>query len=808
MKIFGFILSLVITIILILALNNPVGVLPPLGKLLDPFNGLWQNARPEKINNSEFTLKGLKSEVSVVYDDKLVPHIFARNDEDLYFMQGYITARHRLWQMEFQTHAAAGRISEIIGERAIEFDKRQRRIGMLQAARLAEKAMMADSVSSGMLTSFTNGINAYISELKPGKFPFEYKLLNYAPEPWSPLKSALLLKYMANMLSGYDNDLEYTNALMLFGEEKTKILYPDYFPGQEPVIPSATDSLLYFDDSVKADSSITINFIYNILKDKPDPDNGSNNWAVAGTKTASGKPILCNDPHLGLNLPSIWFEIQLTAPGINCYGVSIPGAPGIIIGFNETIAWGVTNSERDVRDWYKIEFRDENKNEYKYDGAWLPANKVIEEIKIKGKETIFDTVVYTHLGPVVYEPQFIENKTLLKQDYSLKWQAHQPSNESMTFYYLNRAIDYDEYVHALKYYESPAQNFVFASSSGDIAILNQGKFPAKFRQQGKFLLDGTTSETEWKEYIPQELNPNIKNPARGFVSSANQHPTDTLYPYYYSGVFEYFRNRRINNVLRETENVTPQDMMKLQNDNYNLLASEVLPFMLQNVNINLNENEKQIINELVKWNYFNDHNLVAPAYFEVWWYQLMNLLWDEMQNDSIPLVQPTFAASSIILLNDTINRFADVQSTPVTETAAEIINQSLSFAADSITRWKNETGKTFNWQNLKATRINHLARLESFGIKNIPVGGNKHIVNATGPEKGPSWRMIVSLDQPVRAWGVYPGGQSGNPASPHYADMVEKWAAGEYYELLFLNSKDDKNSRITHYINVKPDLRK
>ena len=805
MKIFGFLFSLTLTVALVLFLNNSIGVLPPLGKLLDPFKGIWQNARPFNKKNVTYNLKGLVNEVAVVYDNRMVPHIFARNDKDLYFMQGYVTAQHRLWQMEFQTHAAAGRISEVIGEKALDYDLRQRRLGMLEAARKAEKAMMTDSVSAMMLTSFTNGVNTYIDELRIANYPFEYKLLNYAPEPWTPLKSALLLKYMANMLSGYENDLEYTNALMLFGEENIKILYPDYFPHQQPIIPGSygTDA-----DTLVNDSVISFQPIHNILKDKPDPDNGSNNWAVAGSKTASGRPILANDPHLGLNLPAIWFEVQLSAPGINSYGVSIPGAPGIIIGFNDSVAWGVTNSERDVRDWYKIIFKDENKDEYLYDGNWKKTHKVIEEIKIKGKEAVLDTVIYTHFGPVVSEPEFSNDSVIKNENYALKWQAHEASNESVAFYYLNRAENYNDYVEALTHYESPAQNFVFASAAGDIAIWNQGKFPAKEKTQGKYLLDGTTSKDEWKEYIPQQQNPHIKNPERGFVSSANQHPTDTTYPYYYSGVFEYFRNRRINNVLDKLKEITPQDMMKLQNDNYNLLASEVLPVMLNNLpQNNLQQEDVEIIKILKEWNFYNEYELVAPAYFEEWWTQFNNVLWDEFMNDSITLTQPTAAATSVIILNSPENIFTDIKETEQKESFADVLSVSFKYMTNSVATRKKSI-KDFNWHYYKGTRINHLARLESFGVKDIAVGGNKHIVNATGPQKGPSWRMIVSLDEPVRAWGIYPGGQSGNPSSPHYINMVEKWAKGEYYELNFLKSKDDKNSSITNIVIFQPDTRK
>jgi penicillin amidase len=366
MKYLKFFLSMALTGLVIYGLDSKFGSIPPIGKFLNPYNGIWQNEGDESIDG-ELILEGLAEEVVVHYDEALIPHIFAKNDKDLYRSQGYITAKHRLWQMEFQTYAAAGRLSEIVGPNAIEYDKQERRRGMGYGAEMAIEKIKQDPRIYNLVESYTSGINSYISSLEPKNYPVEYKLLDYAPEPWTVKKTALLLMYMTKMLAGADSDLEYTNTLKLLGKENFDFLFPDFFDEVDPVIPAETDwTFIDVPQTALPDTELvgdTINF--EIAK-KPNPDNGSNNWAVSGSKSYSGHPILANDPHLGLNLPSIWFVMQLSTPEHNSFGATLPGALGIISGFNEYIAWGETNATRDVLDWYKIEFN-EDRSKYKYD---------------------------------------------------------------------------------------------------------------------------------------------------------------------------------------------------------------------------------------------------------------------------------------------------------------------------------------------------------------------------------------------------------------------------------------------------------
>ncbi len=352
MRIIPFLLSLILTVGLIFCLNRQWGGLqktPLFGQFLSPQHGFWQNAEP--VNQSftaNLSLTGLKGKGNVYFDENLVPHVFAGNHTDASYIQGYLHAKFRLWQMEFQTFAAAGRVSEVLGagpgNAYITYDRSMRRLGMVTAAKAALEEMEKDSIVKADCDAYTAGVNAYISQLNASELPFEYKLLNYSPEPWSNLKIALFVKYMAYDLAGHDNDFEMTNAKSFFSKEDFAKLYPEIQDSVDPIIPKGTRFLppgITPKAPLKADSQY-LNFPLTVTaaESKPDPDNGSNNWAVSGKKTLSGRPILCNDPHLSTNLPAIWYQMQIHTPDYNVYGVSFPGAPYVIIGFNDSCAWG------------------------------------------------------------------------------------------------------------------------------------------------------------------------------------------------------------------------------------------------------------------------------------------------------------------------------------------------------------------------------------------------------------------------------------------------------------------------------------
>ena len=785
MNYFKLALSAVVVILVFYALNFKHGSIPPIGSFLSPSQGIWQNAHDE-VTDGSLAITNLSEPVTVHYDEHLIPHIFAQNDSDLYRAQGYITAKHRLWQLDFQTYAAAGRISEIIGKDAISFDREARRRGMVFGAENALKKMQEDKETLSYMEAYRDGVNTYINSLDPEDFPIEYKLLDYQPEPWTTAKTALLLMYMTKMLSMGDSDLEYTNALRLFGKEKFDILYPDFFDKTDPVIPSETDWNYIDVEPAKTTKIETPMDTISQQMEKPHPDNGSNNWAVSAEKSVTGNAILANDPHLGLNLPSIWFVMQLSTPEHNAFGATLPGALGIISGFNNHIAWGETNATRDVVDWYKIEFKDDERNEYKYGDEWRETTKKIEQIKVRGQETMMDTVVYTHYGPVSFDRNYKMDDP--KNGYAMKWVGHIGGNNQRPFLALNKAKNYDDYVNALKTYTAPAQNFVFASTSGDIALWIQGLFPNKWEGQGKFLMDGSDPRNEWQGFIPQQFNAHVKNPDRGFVSSANQHPVDSLYPYYvFNDGYETYRNRVINDFFKSKEKFSIQDFKDLQNNNYNLKAADLLPTMLKRMDVSgLNSEEKEVLEQIKSWDFNSDIDQVGPSIWLKWWGNLFDLTWDEFERDDLILETPFSYQTIYLLINHPEDELMDVQETEMKETADDLFLISFKQTVENLKNWKSEHGD-YTYGKYKATRAGHLLQaLPAFSRFNIPIGGGSNIVNATSSTHGPSWRMIVEMSSPPKALGIYPGGQSGNPGSRYYDDMIDRWAAGDYIELNFM----------------------
>ncbi|THD69160.1 penicillin acylase family protein [Robertkochia marina] len=796
MKFFKLLVLIALNAGIFYGLNTKFGSIPPLGKFLAPSQGVWQNESSETAE-ATLWLPGLSAPVTVQYDENLIPHVFAENKNDLYRAQGYITAQHRLWQMEFQTMASAGRLSEIFGEAALNYDRGQRRKGMVFGAEKALETMAEDTEIMEYLQAYSEGINAYISELNQADLPVEYKMLDYAPEPWTIKKTALLLMYMTDMLAGGDSDFEYTNALSLFGKERFNFLFPDYFDKIDPVIPKERDwSEWQVSIPDTPADSLALDQLAETME-KPHPDNGSNNWAVGPEKSYSGNPILANDPHLGLNLPSIWYVMQLATPEQNTFGATLPGALGIVIGFNDNIAWGVTNATRDVKDWYKITFKDDSKQEYLYDNTWKPTTLKVEEIRVRDGETYLDSVYYTHHGPVTYDETFISKRG--GEGYAMKWTGHLGGNNQRTLLELNAAKDYEEYKAALTHFLAPAQNFVFASDQGDIALWIQGKFPNKWEGQGKFVMDGSNPEHEWQGFIPQEHNAHIKNPERGFVSSANQHPVDENYPYYvFNDGYDTYRSRVINEFFRNKEKVSIEDFQALHNNNYNLMAAELLPVMLDSMDTSTLTPEEMAIFENVKnWDFYNDIDDAGPSVFETWFDTLKPMLWDEFSNKDLALDRPFNFQTVRMLTEHPDDPFIDIEATPEKEDANDLFLASFKKAAAQIQEWSKEHGE-YHWGPYKATYVGHLLQdLPAFSRFNLPIGGNSGIVNATSEDHGPSWRMIVELSDPPKAMGIYPGGQSGNPGSKHYDDFIDRWAAGEYLELEFVPYGEELTSKVS-----------
>ena len=812
MRIFRFLFTILLTVGLIWVLQTPQkfgeASIPPLGPFFNPFSGFWKNAEPMKgFGLKDAHIPGLQGPVEVVYDDLLVPHIFAQNASDAAMVQGYVTAANRLWQMDITTRKAAGRLSEVLGERTLAIDRLSRRRGMMFAAENSLLGWKKSAETMKLLVAYTAGVNAYIDQLSPGAYPIEFKLLNYQPEPWSELKTALVVESMAENLSSTESDLAATNTLALLGKPAFDSLFPEWDVHQRPVIPDTGQwKNIVLPPSIMPAAVGTTSDVFepkrNVFSKNPLPDKevdpylmGSNNWAVSGARTQSHHAILANDPHLNLTLPSIWYQVQIHTPEQNCYGVSLPGVPGIIIGFNEDIAWGVTNVSHDVADWYEIKWTDPERTKYDLDGDIKEVQKRIETIGIKGKEPLIDTVRYTVWGPVTHD--FEPNHPLF--NCALRWVTHDVPDERELglFLILNSGKNYDDYKKAIAGFDCPAQNFVFATRTGDIAIQVQGRFPIRNPEQGRFVQDGSRWINGWRGYIPEDQVPSMKNPSRGFVFSANQHSTPPTYPYYYLGNFDHYRGRHIYDRLNALQNATVDSMKTIQLDNFSQRAHDALPAMLALLNRPIVDADGQkLFQDLSAWNYRYDADQTAPPLFEVWYDSCYLRTWDELdlqRKQGKDVMLPETWRFNELLATDTTNIFFDHPNTPQRETARDIVNESFKLMQQY---FQQNPQKRQAWAPFRGFAIKHLAQLDAFSRLDVEVGGHKSAVNALNRTNGPSWRMIVELGDPVRGYGVFPGGQSGNPGSRYYDNMVNAWAKGEYYDLLLLRSPDETSDRI------------
>lgn len=808
MRIVPLAISFIITIALVIVLNTPIAVngtkTPAIAAFLSPHHGFWQNAEPTSATfNAKLAFSNLSGKTEVYFDERLVPHVYAENENDAYFVQGYLHAKFRLWQMEFQTYAAAGRLSEIMGEGSgktnfLKIDRFFRRLGMVYGAERTLQKMESDPTTKAELDAYSAGVNAYISSLKPNQLPFEYKLLNYKPEKWTNLKSALFLKYMCYDLAGGDNDFEMTNAKRIFSSADIEKLYPTTQDSLDPIVPKGTPfpaPSIAVNKPANADSVYfhSVDSLQTSLLLKPDKDNGSNNWAVAGSKTLSGAPILCNDPHLGLHLPSLWYEMQISTPAYSAYGVSFPGAPSIIIGFNDSCAWGVTNAGRDVKDYYEIKFRDASMQEYLYNGNWQKTTFRNEIIHIKGKTDVVERIAMTVLGPVMFDRNY---PNILKDGkyYALRWKAHDPSNELLTFNKLNHAKNYTDYIKAITTFQTPGQNFVFAAKNGDIAIRQQGQFPAKWYRQGDFVMEGTDSTYAWQGFIPSRENPTVYNPARGFVSSANQLATDPSYPYYLAGNPDIYRGLIINRNLNSLSNISVDDMKKLQTDNYNVFAEMARPILLKYIDeTRLDEDQLKYLSKFKNWNLRNDVNEPGPTIFNFWWDEFASAVFeDEFAQTELPLEWPDESTLLEAIIKDSSFKFIDDIRTPQKETAGDVVLRAYKAAYKEVKELDNE--HRLAWGKFKDTHVSHLLQLRPLSRLHLQIGGGSNIINATKEDHGPSWRMIVQLTTNIEAYGVYPGGQSGNPGSKYYDTFVDNWVDGKYYRLLFMGANEAATS--------------
>lgn len=788
-----------------LGLGRRWGNIPPLGKFFSPFIGFWQQAEPRTHRPPErLNIPTLEDTVVVVWDMRWVPHIYAKNDRDLYRAQGYIQAYLRLWQMELQTDVAAGRLSRFLGERTLEIDRAIRRLGLPYAAERSYQLMMQDSITRTIVEAFAEGVNAYMATLSYKDLPLEYKLLDYWPEPWTPFKSALLVKYMAYDLSVRSPDKYLTRLLGQWGKGAIDTLFPNLAlfgattilssPAYEgPPIELPPQPKAYFSEAYQTDTvGLSIESDAEWV--------GSNNWAVSGKRTASGYPLLANDPHLTLTLPSIWLEMHLESPSVSVYGVTLMGAPGVIIGYNRAVAWGVTNVGPDAWDYYHLRYADDKGQSFWYNGQIVPLHPRPETLWVRTAwgtlKSQIDTVWYSPWGPVVHRrfdaiPRPLSGKAReAPLDAALRWIVYEPSNEALTFYYLNRARSLEDYKKALSHFGSPAQNFVYADTAGHIAIWARGYYPLRWREQGKFVLQAELPEHHWRDWLPMEANPHSIDPPEGFVRSANTHPAGPDYPYYLGWYFALpGRAARIAERLSTFQQATVDSMRLLQLDTWGYIPARALPIMLSY----LQGKSARYLDSLRAWDYCYRGYLIAPTLFERWWKAFHNRLWDEAAarrpewDVTLALLIEAARADSL-QKPSAYARWIDDKQTPKVETLRELLEETYAQVEAEVV---GKPDSLLWWWRERGDFLRHLGRIPGLGGDTLRADGDGQVVNAIGSSAGPSWRMVVDLKPPVQGYGIYPGGQSGNPGSFQFAAFAKDYEAGQLYRHYFYPSVAD-----------------
>lgn len=743
----------------------------------------------------QIKVSSLQSEVSIVRGERGIPYLTAQNRKDLYFAQGYATAQDRLWQMDLLRRTATGRLSELLGSRSLDFDKRQRNYGFRQISERTVEKISPELRE--ILQSYADGVNVYIEQNK-GNLPLEFRLLQYEPELWKPADSIATGKLMAQTLAGsWEKDLMRGFYLKGLDEKSLKYLLPEYSP---------LDQIIVGDDNSADKNSQDISVVKNKIAARNDyrklPDlvvkgreierqglalvgldaelPGSNNWVVSGHKTTTGKPFLANDPHLGFGIPSVWHQIQMkTADGsVNLAGVTFPGTPGVVIGHNHQIAWGVTNAAPDVQDIYVEEFNPNAPNQYRVGSEWREAEVRKETIKVRqsnfsaATNDIAHEVILTRHGPIVSE---YEGKKL-----ALRWTGFDDVSEFSAFHQINYAKNWDEFQQALKSYPGPSQNFVYADTQGNIGYYLAAFIPKRKTGDGSLPIDGTLTDDNWEGFIPFEELPHLYNPPQGWIATANNRVVGKNYKYFLSREWSApYRVKRINDLIKEKDKLSHEDMRRIQSDVYSIFDYNFAQAIKNILANNLRSSEpkfREIIEIIERF----DGNLAAESIESSVVVTMREKLSERIAKGELGdnfkqyrwFNQPTGL--------EMILREKPVELLPAEFSNYEdLILAAYQDAAEELTKKFGADKKQWNWGKLNQVNFRHplgIGLMEYFfNLSAVRLGGNAYTVNCNYKNWGVSMRMIVDLndfDQTTQGVTV---GQSGLNADSNYDNQLEEW---------------------------------
>ena len=817
---------------------------------------------PLPVHDGELTVDGLNDSVQILRDDWGIPHIYASNTHDLFFAQGYIHAQDRWWQMEFFRHIPSGRLSELVGESQLGTDLFFRTLGFQQI--VAQEVESMDENTRDSLQAFADGVNAYILNRTPDDLALEYSLLgltglNLEIEPWTPEDSLLWGKFMAFELSGNESNERLLSKLYdSIGQELADQWAPPWPFGEKPTILIPEDLPLTAASVPKSvvDTGGTSGFNTQLAGNFTDghleslgfqrgEGIGSNNWVVHGNITESGKPLLANDMHLRLQMPSIWYEIGLHCQPVdddcpfNVTGFTFSPTAAVIAGHNDLIAWGHTNVGPDTQDLYQIHINPDNELQYEWNGEWREMTIRNETIYIGNlAEPVMVAVRETHLGPIITDNNLDDDGLVegFNNDnaLALRWTALEPGTIFTAVFKLNLASNWDEFREALRFWDTPSQNIVYADTEGNIGYQMSGRIPFRIETHSGLLpVPGWTNEFEWPGFIPYDNLPRIFNPERGFVATANQ----AVVPLeYYSQLeielgegFNYFigqqwaygyRGQRIVGLLEELQPHNIGTFQSIQGDNKMISAEELVPY-LESVKFD-SEELNNARNWMLDWDYQMHKDSPQAALYAQFWASLMNNLYEDQLGDVAGSSGGTRDMwATFLLMDDPENEWwDDINTDSIIETRDMIIVRAFEGGYAATKKVLGEERDQWRWGDLHTLTFvsNPLGQSGIDLIENLvnrgPVAtsGGSAIINATGWDAtsgnfavggGPSERVIYDLSDFANSVAMHTTGQSGHPFSAHYGDMIDPWRNIEYHPMLW--SREQVKQAAISTLILKPE---
>ncbi len=706
------------------------------------------------------TLSGLRNEAQIMRDARGIPYVEAANDHDLYLTQGFVTASDRLWQMELLRRTARGELAEILGPAALEEDKRRRTYGFTRV--VDEVLSNLPSPVRASLEAYAEGVNAYIQTLNPANMPLEFQMLQYSPQPWRPADSLLIGKVFSETLSTtWPTDLITASMSKLPADIRGRLL-PEASPLD--VIVVGTDSHRSARRSAPTGFSVQSLDLGPLSPDLLNAQTelaASNNWVVSGSRTVTGKPLLANDPHLAPSAPSIWYMTHLSSRDVRVAGVTVPGTPGILIGHNESIAWGMTNLGPDVQDLFLETFDPANPSMYKTPTGWSEAQTRKEEIKVRGAQTATLQVTATRHGPIVFQNT--------AGSFALRWTAlESDSAELSAIAALNRARNWPEFRNALRTYRGPAQNFVYADVDGHIGYYAAGKIPIRSTGDGSTPYDGSTNDGEWTRYIPFDELPHLEDPPSGVIVTANNRVVGLDYPHHLTNAWSHpNRAKRIVDLLQAKPKLSIEDFRAIQADTYSIAGrkfweetSKLLPGVLQIWDGNVNAQSHGALMVAALRDAFRRRILTGIG---------GETLAGQYDWPNDPFIDQIIVEKPANLLPNGVKDYG------------ELLRASYNEASDLLTRRIAANRTLWNWGRINDVRFPHpLAGIPAgnvFQVAPFPQNGSRS--NGPGPTINVgsyvSMRMIADPSNWDRTQHGIALGQSGDPRNPHWRDQLSDW---------------------------------